>query len=304
MRFFLASLFFLYGCSYSQEVSTQPLTYLYQLQNANYEYLHALSPKISVVDPVDSKLTAEQIDLLQTATKPNKVYAYLSIGEAEDYRDYWKNGNWSQNTPNFVMSANPEWPGAYTVKYWDAAWQAIVYSRVKELAERGFDGVYLDIVDGYVRDEVINAYGNAAGARQAMEDFVIGISTIGKAINPNFHIIPQNAVELLQKDGKANMRYINAIDGIGKESTFYADNEIASWSKGDVAFLKYALANKIFVLATDYPTSAENQQDFVDKALREGYIPFSGYRPLNNAGAPVNATITGRLSDQFVQMPN
>ncbi len=303
MRIFLIFVFFLYGCSHSQEVSTQPLTYLYQLQNVNYNYLRALAPKISVIDPDDSGLTAEEITLIQTATKPNKVYAYISIGEAENFRDYWKSGNWNNNTPDFVMSPNPDWPGAYTVKYWDSDWQRIVFNRIEEVARRGFDGVYLDIVDGFTRDEVIKAYGNAAGARQAMEDLVIKISKAAKSINPDFHIIPQNAVELLKRNGAANMPYINAIDGIGKEDTFYNDNDIASWSDGDVALLDYAIKHKKFVLATDYPTTQDKQIDFVNRALREGYIPFSGYRPLNNTGAPINRTISERLSDQFVQMP-
>ena len=301
MRLFLV--FFLFGCSFSQHVLTHPLTYLYQLQDTNFHYLAALSPQISVIDPQESGLTKEHILQLKNRHTLSKIYAYISIGEAEDYRPYWQKNHWSDNRPSFILSENSDWKGNYTVEYWNKQWQHIILSEVQKLAHLGYDGVYLDIVDGFARPEIISAFGNASGARQAMEDFVITISDTGKAIRSDFAIIPQNAVELLQRNGAANMRYINAIDGIGKESTFYSDNDIARWSEGDVALLDYAIKHKKFVLTTDYPTTEDRQADFINKALQQGYIPFSGYRPLNNAGAAINRTIPARLHEQFVQMP-
>ncbi len=43
--------------------------------------------------------------------------AYVSIGEAENYRFYWKS-EWDSVPPDWLGEENPEWHGNYAVKYW------------------------------------------------------------------------------------------------------------------------------------------------------------------------------------------
>ncbi|MFQ5754146.1 MAG: endo alpha-1,4 polygalactosaminidase [bacterium] len=80
------------------------------------------------------------------------VIAYMSIGEAEDYRYYWK-AEWKTNPPSWLAVENPNWPGNYKVRYWDTGWQDIIYgndnSYLKKILDAGFDGVYLDIIDAF-----------------------------------------------------------------------------------------------------------------------------------------------------------
>lgn len=80
------------------------------------------------------------------------VIAYMSIGEAEDYRYYWK-AEWKTNPPSWLAEENPDWPGNYKVRYWDKNWQSIIYgnndSYLKKILDAGFDGVYLDIIDAF-----------------------------------------------------------------------------------------------------------------------------------------------------------
>jgi len=80
------------------------------------------------------------------------VIAYMSIGEAEDYRYYW-NTAWATSPPSWLAGENPDWPGNYKVRYWDPAWQAIFFgnnsSYLKKILDAGFDGVYLDIIDAF-----------------------------------------------------------------------------------------------------------------------------------------------------------
>lgn len=80
------------------------------------------------------------------------VIAYMSIGEAEDYRFYWQTG-WEENPPDWLKEENPDWPGNYKVKYWDTLWQQIIFgndsSYLKKIINAGFDGVYLDIIDAF-----------------------------------------------------------------------------------------------------------------------------------------------------------
>ena len=86
------------------------------------------------------------------------VIAYMSIGEAEDYRWYWderwiRGKKLTKNAPAWLDALNPDWKGNYKVRYWDADWQNIICggenSYIQKIINAGFDGVYLDIVDAY-----------------------------------------------------------------------------------------------------------------------------------------------------------
>jgi cysteinyl-tRNA synthetase len=82
------------------------------------------------------------------------LLAYMSIGEAEDYRFYWQK-DWSskRNRPDWIEGENPDWKGNYLVRYWEDAWQQIIFgtdsSYLDAIISQGFDGVYLDKIDSY-----------------------------------------------------------------------------------------------------------------------------------------------------------
>ncbi|MFQ1699919.1 MJ1477/TM1410 family putative glycoside hydrolase [Loktanella agnita] len=284
---------------YEDLVMTFP--FLYQLQNASFNSLKAGDFKVAVVDPDDSDMSANEVNTLQE-DQGKMLYAYRSIGEAEDYRDYWKEGNWSKNEPDFLLEENPKWPGNYLVKFWDEDWQDVVFDMIDDVVAKGYNGVYLDIVDGYNVAQVKNAYpGSNKELRQEMIDFVIKISEYAKAQNPDFQIIPQNAVGLLSKVDEnpgsgANKAYIDAIDGLGIEDLWYDDNKVASWSDGDLKLIKLAQDAGKFVLATSYPTQNSKKDTFIDNAIEEGLIPYVGDRELDSGnGDPINNTIEDRM---------
>jgi len=99
-------------------------------------------------------LTAQDLALIKTKHDGGirKVVAYVSIGEAEDYRPYW-NGDWKKDAPSWLEGENPAWRGNYKVRYWEQEWKDIIYgneaSYMSKVLNAGFDGVYLDIIDGY-----------------------------------------------------------------------------------------------------------------------------------------------------------
>ena len=101
----------------------------------------------------DEMLTASDIQQLKTKKNGGSrlVICYMSIGEAEDYRWYWK-ASWFKKGPDFLSAVNPEWEGNYTVKYWYPEWQAIICGEngyLSKILAAGFDGVYLDIIDAF-----------------------------------------------------------------------------------------------------------------------------------------------------------
>ncbi|MBN1423250.1 endo alpha-1,4 polygalactosaminidase [Candidatus Fermentibacteria bacterium] len=102
----------------------------------------------------NTMLTAE--DVLSLGVKvgggSRLVIAYVSIGEAEDYRYYW-NAEWEHSPPSWLTEENPDWAGNYKVRYWDTEWQRLIYgtsdSYLGRILAAGFDGAYLDIVDAF-----------------------------------------------------------------------------------------------------------------------------------------------------------
>lgn len=98
--------------------------------------------------------SATEIDQLKTKANGAKrlIISYMSIGEAEDYRYYWQ-ADWDNHPPSWLKSVNPDWPGNYKVEYWDEDWQQIIFgndsSYLKMILDADFDGVYLDIIDGF-----------------------------------------------------------------------------------------------------------------------------------------------------------
>ncbi|MDQ1256745.1 MAG: hypothetical protein QG656_1345 [Candidatus Hydrogenedentes bacterium] len=102
----------------------------------------------------DEPLTAADVAALKTKPRGGArlVIAYMSIGEAEDYRYYWQDG-WRPGNPAWLAKENPDWAGNYKVRYWDPAWQAVILGNESAYLDRilaaDFDGVYLDIIDAF-----------------------------------------------------------------------------------------------------------------------------------------------------------
>lgn len=102
----------------------------------------------------DIILTSDDVESLKVKNNGGRrlVVAYMSIGEAEDYRYYWKE-EWNKNPPDWLGDENSDWPGNYKVHYWEEEWQKIIFgnnnSYLDKIITAGFDGVYLDIIDAF-----------------------------------------------------------------------------------------------------------------------------------------------------------
>ncbi len=118
------------------------------IQNTNYDLL--------ITDAFfrDEMFTPQEVQQLKQKENGGTrlVISYLSIGEAEDYRYYWQD-SWRPGNPEWIVRENPNWEGNYKVKYWSPEWKEIIYdsedSYLQQILDAGFDGVYLDIIDGF-----------------------------------------------------------------------------------------------------------------------------------------------------------
>jgi len=244
-------------------------SFAYQLQDSSFDELKSLSTSLLVIDPEDGdgdlQFTKEQISEI----KKNKKYviAYIDIGEAENWRTYY-----DSMPKDIIGMENPDWEDCYYVAFWQPYWEQLTYDRINKYLDSGYDGVYLDMIDVY-------EYWQKQGISSAKQDainFVIDISNKVKGRNSNLLVIPQNAVELLKEKD-----YINYIDGVGAEESFYYNDAKASWSKWDLEYLDYAISKGKFVLAIDYSKKLNNRCNFVNKAKAHKFTPFVSTKDLD-----------------------
>ena len=158
---------------------------MYQLQSIDLRAVGKTAYDLVIMDyssngEEDGEFDQEQIRALKDSPGgPKIVLAYMSIGEAEDYRFYWR-GEWDDISPDWLAAENANWPGNYKVRFWDSAWQSIVFQYADRVLASGFDGVYLDIIDAY---EYFADRGRAT-APQDMADFVAVIASHVRARDP------------------------------------------------------------------------------------------------------------------------
>jgi len=136
------------------------------------------------------------------------------------------------------------WTGNYPVAYWHEIWkQIMIYgvegqeparqepgrdyaSALDEVLRDGFDGVYLDWVEGYENEAVVAA-ARAAGVDPAAEMVaLIGeIRAYARSRNPDFLVIQQNAAALLEE----RPELLATIDAIAQEAVWYDGDATDDW---------------------------------------------------------------------------
>ena len=238
----------------------------------------------------------EQADLetIRSGKAGRKVVAYLSIGEAEDYRPYWQsewvsNGKRTAAAPVWLGIENPEWKGNYQVKYWNADWQKLMLPAIDDAMAHGFDGVYLDVVDGfetyeqgadYYLDDRMNPETKQT-YRRDMVDWVKAIAARARAKNPAALVIPQNGSQLVvHKD------FIEVINAQGIEDLFTNGKKLQPASHTDeiLGNLKLLASAKKPVLLIEYPKTHQGQALSKKLAEKNGLVWLVTDRQLKTLG--------------------
>ena len=177
------------------------------------------------------------------------IVAYIDIGEAEDWRWYW---TWSQDWPqgqtrpgdwpDYILTHDPDgWEGNYPVAYWDKRWKDIViYGRnqnsdpwgdysslIDEIIKDGFDGIYLDWVEGFENDVVMQeAQKMGKDPAEEMILFIKEMKNYAAKRVSNFVIIQQNAAALLE----GHPELLSTIDAIAQEAVWYDGDATDNWN--------------------------------------------------------------------------
>jgi cysteinyl-tRNA synthetase len=246
----------------------------------------------------DTPWEQADLDAIRSGKAGRKVLAYLSIGEAEDYRSYWQsdwvsNGKRTAAAPAWLGIENPDWKGNYQVKYWSADWQKLILAAVDEAMARGFDGVYLDIVDGFetyeqgadgyldnrINPETKQTY------RRDMVGWVKAIAARACAKNPAALVIPQNGSQLV-----AHKDFVEVISAQGIEDLFTNGKKLQPASHTDeiLGHLKILALAKKPVLLIEYPKTPERQAISKKLAKENGLVWLLTDRQLKTLGESGN----------------
>ena len=285
----------------SRQPFAQVDSFLFQLQNIDLVAIGLSDYDLAVIDyskdgTVEGEWSRGQIEWLKRSGKGKYVLAYISIGEAESYRFYW-NSRWKTGDPDWLGRENPDWKENFKVKYWDPAWQRIVISYLDRIIDQGFDGIYMDIVDGCwywgtdaSRMGESEQLADAGEAANRMIEFVMALANHSRNVRgrQDFILCPQNGTEIIRKaDLESVDAYLDAIDAVGVEDTFFfgrrAENNRYMPQERVIANLEEFVARDKKVLALEYLKTSNRKsiEQFYTLCEEYGYIPFAAGRALD-----------------------
>ena len=223
------------------------------------------------------------------------LLAYLSIGEAERYRPYWKE-EWEDaaKKPPWLDRENSRWKGNFAVQFWQGDWQRLIFgeaeSHLDRIVAQGFDGVYLDRADAFF--EWRRRHPSAAAD---MASFIARLARHARAQRPEFLVVMQNAEELVD-----DPTVLDAIDGIAKEDLLYGVRHTeepnpphdVTWS---IDLLRKAQAAGRRVLVVEYLKDPEKISAAATRIRDEGFVPYFAPRLLNCLNPPAVPDAAGKL---------
>ncbi len=264
------------------------------------------------------KFTAAEIASMQDGPGGASVVAsYISIGEASEFRDHWQ-ADWTESglaaspltedAPDWLGASNPDWLESRKVRYWDTEWQNIIFNDARtgwldQIVDQGFDAAYLDIVDAYYHwgaevdpsDRMPGDPTSERAAAQRMVDFIVAMTEHARETNPDFFVIPQNAVGIIRALGKDDTvrhdAYFDAIGAIAVEDVYYRgnldENNTLVPDQYRIGLLIDDFArNEIPVFIVDYLNVPAKVESFNSIVADAGFYPYaSPSRDLDFMGA-------------------
>jgi len=281
-------------------ISSQPAivevnSWAYQLQNIDPAAVAADSTfQLVVLDysrdgSAEEAFTSAEIGSITASGK--LPIAYLSIGEAENYRWYW-NPAWDADedgipdpgAPAWLGPMNPDWGGNYKVRFWDPQWQAIIFQYLDTIVAQGFRGAYLDIVDAYYYWMEENSEQPAADS--LMVQFILRLRE--HVPDSTFYLIPQNGETIIYEPHVSPLlrdSLFRAIQAIGVEDVFFPgeaeeNNPFAPDSyRLDILAEFQRRGEKI--LSVEYLTEPDLIETYRSAAAERQFVPYATVRALD-----------------------
>jgi cysteinyl-tRNA synthetase len=244
----------------------------YVLQGVQPQQIATAPFDVQVVETTnDSGVPFTASEVHQMESGGSQVLGYFSLGEAENYRDYF-----SSLSKSVIGPQDPSWPGDYEVAYWTPEWKAVAEHAIDNMVAAGYNGIYFDVVDEYYTSW---AKSHDPNAEQDMVNLVESLKQYATSKDPGFKVWVNGAEELL-----SHPDYVNAIDGLFKEEVYYTDHgtkQPASETQFTLDNLHIATAAGKPVVAVEYVSGATQIADVQAQAAHDGLGSYIGQLDLN-----------------------
>ncbi len=283
---------------YEAEFGKRPLlqaqSWYYRLDKTIVDEIAKVPADVVVMDHAGNggrdALTPAEVDRIRKGPdgRGRLVISYISIGEAEEFRYYWKS-EWTLSAkadekakmPVWWKAANCAWPGAHAVRFWNPEWKKLIYgagleSFIGRIVKAGFDGVYLDRVDIYEHFKA-----ELPNPEEEMIRFVTELAQTARRLKPGFIVIAQNAEDLLRFK-----HYRRVIDGLGKEDLLYGGSGTgARNAPADIAWsysrIKLLQRDRKPIFAVEYLVTRDAIAEAKLEMFKLGLVATNGHRSLD-----------------------
>lgn len=230
-----------------------------------------------VVDPDNFPL--EKLDeKFYIKNKKAKLIAYVSVGELEPYRSYYKKADKS-----WIIGENKGWNSKIAdlrnSKYIDFLFE----NRFDMLKD--YDGFFLDTLDSY--QMVLKS----DFEKSKYEEGIVNLINLLRKKYPNKIIITNRGFEIVD-------RIKDKIDAVVAESLFYGlevgktikykkmKPEDTQWLLEKLRYIK-SLGLKVIVIDYIEPKNKSLQREVAKKIYQEGFIPYVSDKDLNSIGTSI-----------------
>ncbi|HDY86608.1 MAG TPA: hypothetical protein ENH82_00660, partial [bacterium] len=153
---------------------------------------------------------------------------------------------------------------------------------------QGFDGIYMDIIDGYYYWSVENP--EQTDADSLMCQFIIDIRNHVNTVtgNTDFILIPQNGEDVWDQgyvSPALKSAYFNSINGIGVEDVFFPgsldEDNPYNPDTYRIGILQEYLLNNKQVYSVEYLTDPAKITQYENDAAIQNYVPYACTRALD-----------------------
>ncbi len=276
---------FLFSCATEPDTPSPPYSiddWAYYLQNISIDSILQSGFDMVVMDysrdgTREGEFSPREIS--QIRERGIVPLAYLSIGEAEDYRFYWDT-TWYESPPPWLGPENPRWPGNYAVRYWDEGWRNIVFEYLDRIIEQGFAGIYLDKVDEF------EYWADSLGEEETAGRMLALIREISEYVRQragdSFIILLQNGERIVEWDDGTLGDFISgwAVEDLFYDGTAPIDSQ---WVEERMKYLRPFVQKGAMVLVVDYVDDGSGHdgenldriRDFTERSMDAGLIPYA-----------------------------
>lgn len=270
MKFYQISLFIItvFFCFSAENLQARRLNkWLCVYSHIPVEKLLSTGAEMMVLDP--DAYNEEEIKALNSAGI--KILAYLSVGEAEKYRRHFS----KLEGTDLIIQENPLWSENFQIKFWEPLWKSLLINYSKEILNKGFKGLFVDVVDAWQNFPE----SEQPKRKEQMERLLIDLAEHMLNHDSKHWLVIQNSHELLE-----NPCLEKLTTGINQESLYasWAEAKIEpEWQRNKILALENLRRKGKLVTLIEYTRNSIDMVRIKMRAAVHGFSPYFTVKELD-----------------------